>query len=62
MLAVTTGEQRLANLKRATEQAKGDHYFWFTTKAAVNIWQPRTILETVWAVATKQEKVALFDG
>ncbi len=61
VLAVTTSEQRLANLKRATEQARGDHYFWFTTKAAVNIWQPRTILETVWMVATKKEKVALFD-
>ncbi len=61
VLAVTTGERRLANLKRATEQARGDHYFWFTTQAVVNIWQPETILEVVWSVAMKEERQSLFE-
>jgi len=60
VLAITTSKQRLSNLKRATEQARGDRYFWFTTQAAVNIWQPETILEAVWSVATKDERQRLF--
>lgn len=62
VLTVTTSEPRLANLKRTTEQAKGDHYFWFTTQEQVNIWQPEIILDEVWAVATKEEKHLLFGG
>ena len=60
VLAVTTSEQRLNNLKRATEQARGNRYFWFTTQAAVNIWQPETLMDTVWSVATKDERQQLF--
>lgn len=56
VLAVAPGERRLANLKRATEQAGGDHYFWFTTQDKVNIWQPEAILAFVWAVAGKEKE------
>jgi hypothetical protein len=62
VLTVTTSERRLTNLKRATEQAKGDHFFWFTTQEQVTIWEPETILEAVWWVATKEEREGLFSG
>jgi hypothetical protein len=62
VLTVTTSERRLTNLKRATEQAKGDHFFWFTTQEQVTIWQPETILDAVWWVATKEEREGLFAG
>lgn len=50
----------MMNLKRATEQARGDHFFWFTTQEVVDIWQPETVLDRVWLVATKDERQALF--
>jgi hypothetical protein len=60
VLAVTTSERRLTNLKKATEQARGDHFFWFTTFEKVNIWEPETILDAVWLVATKDSSATLF--
>ncbi len=33
VLAVTTGEKRMAHLKEATETAQGGKRFWFTTFA-----------------------------
>ena len=62
VLGVTTGERRMMNLKRATEQARGDHFFWFTTQDVVDIWQPETILDRVWLVASKEEQQALFQN
>lgn len=60
VLTVTTSDQRLANLKRATEQAGGDYFFWFTTQEGVTIWQPETFLQPIWSIATKGEKEPLF--
>jgi hypothetical protein len=60
LLAVTTSSRRLRNLKRATELAGGDHYFWFTTQENVDIWNPEQLLEPVWSVATKDERLLLF--
>lgn len=62
VLAVTTSERRLNNLKRTTEKAGGDHYFWFVTQEVVNIWQPEEILDSVWWIATKEDKQSLFEG
>jgi len=61
VLAVTTSDQRLKNLKRATERAGGDHFFWFITQQEVDIWQPEMFLEPVWRIATKEETLPLFD-
>ena len=60
VLTVTTSDRRLANLKRATESAEGDRYFWFTTQAYIDIWKPKTFLEPVWSVATQEGTHALF--
>jgi hypothetical protein len=62
VLAVTTSERRLSNLKRATEKVRGDRYFWFLTQEMVNIWKPEEILNSVWSIATKDEKQPLFEG
>lgn len=61
VLAITTGQKRLANLKAATEEAGGDAYFWFTTQARVDIWQPEGLLEPIWATATKEGHYRLFN-
>ena len=53
VLTVTTGERRMANLKRATEEVGGGQMFWFTT---VEEAQPDTILTApIWHVATLQD-------
>ena len=46
---VITSEQRLRNLKRASERAKADHRFWFTTFEALNA--KAILTEPVWAIA-----------
>ncbi|MDQ5853257.1 MAG: replication-relaxation family protein [Chloroflexota bacterium] len=49
VLTVTTSAQRLANLKRITEEAGGKQRFWFTTFEQVTY---RTVLDTpIWQVA-----------
>lgn len=60
ILTITTSPKRLQNLKQATEKAGGDHYFWFTTQDRVNLWQPQTLLDPIWWIATKDEPQALF--
>lgn len=60
LLAITTSEKRLANLKRTTEKAGGIHYFWFTTLAHIDIEQPENLLNPIWSVSTKEDKRALF--
>ena len=48
VLTVTTGERRLANLKRTTEKARGGTMFWFTTQDRAT---PSAVLsEPVWRV------------
>jgi hypothetical protein len=60
LLTITTTARRLRNLKRTTEKAGGDHYFWFTTQDKINIWQPEGILGPMWSVATKDVKMPIF--
>jgi hypothetical protein len=60
VLVVTTTNQRLANLKRASEQAGADRFFWFTTQAQVDIWNPGQLLQPVWSLATQNEQQRLF--
>jgi len=53
VLTVTTGERRMANLKRATEEVGGGQMFWFTT---IEEAQPDTILTApIWQVVTAQD-------
>lgn len=59
VLTVTTGQTRLANLKRITEQAGGRERFWFTTFDRLT---PETVLtEPIWqkAGATGQFRLAV---
>lgn len=56
VLTVTTGAERLANLKRVTERAGGKNWFWFTTAEAIA--EPGTVLfRPVWHMAGAQEPV-----
>jgi hypothetical protein len=58
VLTVTTGEKRLANLKRATEQAGGREMFWFTTVAEA---QPEGMVgKPIWQVAGQEELQTLI--
>ncbi len=61
LLAVVNSQPRLANLKRATEKVGGDRYYWFTTRASFDIWQPEKLLSTPWAIATQDTNRPLFD-
>ncbi len=50
VLTVTTGEERLAHLKKVTEDADGRNWFWFTTYKAIS--QPGAVLfHPVWKMA-----------
>ncbi len=57
VLTVTTGEVRLDNLKRITEEAGGKARFWFTTFA--QLAQGDLLRNAVWRVASRKELVAL---
>lgn len=57
VLTVTTGEQRLANLKDITEERGGNTRFWFTTFAALTA---ETVLSCpIWHVAGRMETLSL---
>ncbi len=60
ILTVTTTQARLENLKQATERAKGDSYYWFTTLDQIDIWQPKKLLAPIWQVVTKEGQQRLF--
>lgn len=60
VLTVTTSQKRLKNLQKATQRVKGDHYFWFTTQEAIDIWQSQTILKPIWRAPDKDELLPLF--
>jgi Replication-relaxation len=49
-LIVTTGEERLANLKRVTEDAKGNNRFWFTTWDKLN--EHTIFTQSIWQLAS----------
>ena len=60
ILVITTSPERLANLKRATEQAGGQSLFWFT---AVSQTSPGSILaEPIWQVAGRKGMYPLVAG
>lgn len=60
LLTVTTTLKRLENLKRTTEKAGGNHFFWFTTQPQLNIWEPETIVESIWHIAQQDGVQPLF--
>jgi DNA-binding HxlR family transcriptional regulator len=57
VLTVTTSQRRLRNLKRATESAKGQSLFWFTTFEALSSEQ---ITQSVWEIAGRERTLRLF--
>lgn len=59
VLSITTSESRLKNLKRATEDAAGNVFFWFTTADNVSIWCPELLLQPIWHVATLEKPLPL---
>ncbi len=61
VLAPTTGERRMRSLKRTTERAGGDRFFWFTCQDRIDIWNPAEILEPIWEIATQGGEHCLLD-
>lgn len=57
VLTVTTGEKRLANLKRATEEVGGGPMFWFTTFEQAT--SDKILGTAAWQVAGKEGYWAL---
>lgn len=58
VLTVTLGEKRLANLKQATEETNGEHWFWF---AVLTDLTAETVLTApLWRQAGRQETGALI--
>lgn len=54
VLTITTGEERLANLKRITEEVGGKERFWFTCMSRLEGIDILT--EPIWSVATSEER------
>jgi len=58
VMTVTTGEKRLANLRRATEEMNGGPIFWFTT---IEKAHPGGVLKLpIWKVSGRQVDSALY--
>lgn len=54
-----SGEKRLMNLKRATEQVGGKRRFWFTTAKEIS---PESVLyQPIWLLATEDELRSLIE-
>lgn len=60
VLAPTTGARRMQNLKRATERAGGDLFFWFTCQDRIDIWNPEQLLDPIWEIATQSGEHSLL--
>ncbi len=60
VLTITTGEGRMAHLKKITEEAGGKARFWFTTFERLKGGDILT--DHVWSVATHDEKYALISS
>ncbi len=58
VLTVTTGETRLANLKRITEKAGGKRRFWFSTMARLR--SADGLISPIWQVADQEGSHALM--
>ena len=61
VLTVTTGEKRLANLKRSTEETGGGQMFWFTTVGEVGVGDGLLTAE-IWRVTGQEGVSALIGG
>ena len=59
VLTVTTGQKRLANLKKTTESAGGESMFWFTTLRHATAEQSLT--ESIWQIAGREGFYSLLD-
>lgn len=53
VLTITVGEKRLANLKRATEQADGGNWFWFAVLSQLDV--EHVLSAPVWQVAGRED-------
>lgn len=60
VLTPTTSERRMQNLKRTTERAGGDHFFWFTCQDLIDIWRPSSVMEPIWHIATRPGEYSLL--
>ena len=60
VLTPTSGDRRMGNLKRTTERAGGDHYFWFTCQDQIDVWNPSQILQPIWKIATQDGEFKLI--
>jgi len=58
VLTVTTGPQRLANLKRTTERAGGDAMFWFAR--ADEVTAADSLHRPIWQVASRADPTPLI--
>jgi hypothetical protein len=58
IITVTTGDQRLANLKRVTEEAGGKARFWFTTFDRTTA--EAILTEPIWQVAGREGQFTLI--
>ncbi len=58
VLTVTTGEQRLANLKRITEEAGGASRFWFTTFERLTV--ETALSQSIWKIAGREGEHSLL--
>jgi Replication-relaxation len=59
VLTITTGEERLANLKRITEEAGGKERFWFTCLSRLE--GVDILTEPLWSVATSEERRSIIE-
>jgi hypothetical protein len=60
VLTITTGEKRLENLKRITEEVGGREMFWFTTFDRLMAPEADILTSPLWSVATAQERRSLL--
>lgn len=58
-LTVTTGEKRLENLKKITEDSNGKVRFWFTTFDRIS--QGDIIIDPLWSIAGREGVYPLID-
>ena len=52
ILTITVGEKRLANLKRATEEAGGGNWFWFAVLSQLD--EQHVLSGPLWQVAGRE--------
>lgn len=60
VLTIVPTKARMQNLLATTERVGGDHYFWFATQEALDIWQPVCLLEHIWSVVGREGQHKLF--